>query len=381
MLLLCRAEFIFSVYLFLLACYGRSRIRAAGRLPIREPAVWPSVSVIVAARNEAAGIEAALASMLSLDYPNLEWIVVDDRSDDDTPRVLAAMKARHPQLEVVRVNALPKGWLGKNHALNEGVRRAKGEYLLFTDADVIYKNPSVLRPLLPQLLADKTDHATLLPRIYSRSFFCDAFISFFGMQFMIYFRPWAVPNPKSKAFVGVGAFNLVRRAALEKAGGMEAIRLRPDDDVKLGKILKRAGFRSELFTATREIECEWHTSLGSCLTGLEKSIFPGFDYKLWRVVVGFAANFLFHLLPFLLLFFAGPAEAPWAWGAVALQVITVGWIAHIRDLGAYHGFLTPLSTAFCLWALVRNTYVVYRRGGLQWRGTFYALSELEQNVV
>lgn len=381
MLLVCQAELLFATGLFFLALYGRQKLRAVGRLVAPPPKTWPKVSIIVAARNEAPGIETATRSLLEVDYPSLEWIVVDDRSEDDTPRLLAKVAADHPALRVIRVDTLPPGWLGKNHALAAGAKAASGEYLLFTDADIVYRDRQVLRKVIAQLLADGTDHGTMFPRLHSRSWLCESFMAFFGMQFMVYFKPWEVPNPRSKAYVGVGAFNLVRREALQKAGGLEAISLRPDDDVKLGKLLKRAGFRTELFTGVEALECQWHFSLSSCLRGLEKSVLPGFDYNLWLAAFAFSMNLAFHALPFFLVFFAGPAELPWIASACLLQMITVTWVAHNARLSRWYGLLTPLSAVLCLWVVLRNTGVVLWRGGLEWRGTFYSLKELKRNVV
>jgi len=379
--LLCQFEFVLSAAILLYGLWGRLQLRPLSRLKTKPMRHWPKVSVIVAARNEAAGIEKALGSLLSLDYPNLEWIVVDDRSEDDTPKVLKKMKDRELRLKVIRIETLPPGWLGKNHALYAGARKSSGEYLLFTDADVVYKDPTLLKRLLPNLIDDGTDHATALPRLYSRSWIAEGFIAFFGMQFMIYFSPWRAPKRGTKHFVGVGAFNLVKATALAAAGGFERIRLRPDDDVKLGKLLKLSGFRTELFPAVEELECEWHPSLRSCLRGLEKSIFPGFDYRISNVALGILGSSFVHLLPFVLPFVCRPEALPWAVGAAGLQVITVAWVSWMAGNSPVYGLMTPISQVFLLWAIVRNTYVILRRGGMEWRGTRYELAELRQNEI
>ncbi len=381
MTLLCQAEFILAAAILLYGIWGRMHLRPLRRLVTKPMRHWPKVSIIVAARNEAAGIEKALGSLLSLDYPSLEWIVVDDRSEDDTPKVLKQMKDRELRLKVIRIEKLPPGWLGKNHALYAGARKSSGQYLLFTDADVVYKDPSILKRILPTMIDDGIDHATALPHLFSRSWLADGFIAFFGMQFMIYFSPWRAPKRGTKDFVGVGAFNLVKATALAAAGGFERIRLRPDDDVKLGKILKLSGFRTELFPAAEELECEWHPTLRACLRGLEKSVFPGFDYRVSQVFVGIVGSTFVHGLPFALPFLCGPQALPWAIGAAALQVVTVSWVSWMGGNSPLYGLLTPFSQLFLLWALVRNTVVILRRGGMEWRGTVYSLAELRQNPV
>jgi hypothetical protein len=381
MIWLAAVTLILSLGLVGIARHGYTRLRRAAELCPAPIDRFPKISIVVAARNEAAGIEAALESLLALEYPELEWIVVDDRSDDGTSEVLSSLAARHRPLTIVRVDRLPAGWLGKNHALARGVERASGEWILFTDADVVYKDPTLLVRLVAQALADGTDHVTCVPRLRSGSALCEAFIAFYCMTFMLYFRPWAVRDPKSRGYVGVGAFNLFKKAALEAAGGMAAIRLRPDDDVKLGKILKRSGHRTELVTATDELECEWHPSLGSCLRGLEKSIFPGMDYRVAEAWLAALWTVLFHVLPFLSPLFAeGPALGLWLLAAMA-QVYLLCWVAERARLNPVYGFLAPLSALFSVWAILRNTALVLWRGGIEWRGTFYSLEELRSNPV
>ena len=134
--------FIAVVVPFILLVRHRGAIPA---LPaVKAPGALPSLSVIVPARNEATAIGPALASLLAQDYPGLEIVAVDDRSTDGTGDVLRALAAANPSLRVLRIDDLPSGWLGKNHALWRGAQRSTGTWLLFTDADVVFA-PGTLR--------------------------------------------------------------------------------------------------------------------------------------------------------------------------------------------------------------------------------------------
>ena len=124
----------------------------------------PSLSIVVPARDEAASIGRALGSLLAQDYPDLEVIAVDDRSADGTGDVLREVAAREPRLAVLRVDDLPAGWLGKNHALWRGAQRSSGQWLLFTDADVVFA-PGALRRALAYAVDQGLDHLTLAPRL------------------------------------------------------------------------------------------------------------------------------------------------------------------------------------------------------------------------
>jgi cellulose synthase/poly-beta-1,6-N-acetylglucosamine synthase-like glycosyltransferase len=148
--------------------------RGARRVPmLREAAQkpidgYPSVSVVVAARDEEAGVGEALASLLDQDYPGgLEVVAVNDRSTDNTGGIIADLAARRPErLRPLEVEALPEGWLGKNHALYRGATEARGEWLLFTDADVRF-SPDCLELAMRYAETEHLDHLTLAPELLS----------------------------------------------------------------------------------------------------------------------------------------------------------------------------------------------------------------------
>ncbi|HEY4587862.1 MAG TPA: glycosyltransferase family 2 protein, partial [Thermoanaerobaculia bacterium] len=222
---------------------GVRSIRALRDLPpLAGP--LPRVSIIIPARNEERNLEEALRSVLALDYDNLEIDVVDDRSTDRTGEILDRMAAADPRLRIVHVRELPPGWLGKNHALWLGAGKATGEFLLFTDADVVLA-PATLRRAVGAMVADGLDHLTAAPEIARPGVLFEMFVGAFSLFFTLYTRPWKVKDPESPSHVGVGAFNLVRAAAYRAAGGHPAIAMRPDDDLKLGKLLKKKGFHQE----------------------------------------------------------------------------------------------------------------------------------------
>ena len=141
---------LFALLLWLSAatalCVGMRRIESLTDVPPAADADCPSLSVVVPACNEAAAMEPALRSLLALDYPHLELIVVDDRSTDGTAAIVERLAAAHPQLRLLRVSELPSRWLGKNHALQVGSQAAGGDWLLFTDADVVFQPGALRRP-------------------------------------------------------------------------------------------------------------------------------------------------------------------------------------------------------------------------------------------
>jgi glycosyltransferase involved in cell wall biosynthesis len=341
---------------------------------------WPTVSIIVAARDEEAEIEKALQSLLALDYPNFEVIVVNDRSRDGTGAVLERMRGTYPQLKVVTVTELPAGWLGKNHALNRGVREATGDWLLFTDADIVFE-PRTLKRSLALIRKEGIDHLTISPAIRSDSFWVNLLVTIFMRNFGLFVRPWKARDPKSKYYVGLGAFNLVRRAVYEKVGGHEAIRLRPDDDMKLGKIIKTGGFHQEVVIGVDALSLQWYSSVDAMMRGLEKNVLAGADYRLGFMLFSLAAVFFADAGFWFLLPFADLPTACVLLAAGLLSMLSAALFFPNVGRSWLWAVLTPLLSTIMVYIFLRSIYLTLYRGGIAWRGCFYPLAELKENQV
>jgi cellulose synthase/poly-beta-1,6-N-acetylglucosamine synthase-like glycosyltransferase len=204
----------------------------------------PALSVILAARDEERSVNESVVSMLAQDYSStLEVIAVNDRSTDRTGEILEELATKHPDsLRVLNVESLPEGWLGKTHALYIGSAEATGEWLLFTDADVIFSH-DCSEKAVRYAIDNGLDHLTLPPEILCKGILLRSFVAAFTLIFEMTQRPWRVSDPQAQEHVGIGAFNLIRKDAYERSGTHRAIRMRPDDDMKLGQLLKRHGFR------------------------------------------------------------------------------------------------------------------------------------------
>lgn len=339
-----------------------------------------AVSLIIAARNEERNIRQALLSLLALDYPRLQLIVVDDRSEDSTGAILDELAATDVRLEIIHISELPEGWLGKNHALWQGSQRASGELLLFTDADVVMA-PQTLALAVNYLQEQGLDHLAATPEARMPSLLLNMFGVAFGFFFSMFTRPWKAPDPRSRCHIGIGAFNLLRPEAYARSGGHRTIALRPDDDLKLGKIVKQAGYRQQLVYGTGLISVEWYSSVRELVRGLEKNIFAGTDYRLWLVVSGVIFNLLAGVWPYLALFVTGGATWP-------VYAATVGVITFILADGArFHGASPwyalgfPITAGLFAFIICRSVFLNLFRGGIIWRDTFYSLSELRKNRI
>src|SRR6266496_1404042 len=234
------------------------------------PPRWPRVSVIIPACNEAADVEEAVRSRLKDDYPELEVVLVDDRSTDGTGEIVDRLALEDGRVRAVHVVELPSEWLGKLYALDRGARIASGELLLFSDADV-HVAPGALRRAVSLMEADRLDHLGVLPQLWSSGLLLDAVFSAFFRLVWLAARPWAVRDPRSSAAFGVGAFNLVRREAFERSPGFEYLKLEQADDAALGQMLKRSGARCAVANGRGDVGLHFYRSLRDMARGVEKT--------------------------------------------------------------------------------------------------------------
>lgn len=363
-----------------LVVWSQSRIGALADVPRLVAAERaPRVSLIAPALNEERNVEHAVRSLCAQEYPDYEVILVDDRSTDATPAILERLARELPRLRVVTVRELPGGWLGKNHACWQGARAASGEILVFTDADVVFA-PSALERAVAHLERNALDHLTVAPQTVMPGL-VNQFTLYFGLLFTLYVRPWAARNPRSRAHVGIGAFNMVRASAYRAVGGHVPIRLRPDDDLKLGKLLKRAGYAQDFLVGRGAITVEWYASWRQVRDGLMKNLYAGAEYRTWLVALGVATHVLVLALPpFALLWTDGLAW--WLYAACLAVYASIGVVA-ARGFGTarWAGLLLPALALFGAYLMVRATWLTLRNDGIDWRGTHYALSELRGNVL
>lgn len=341
---------------------------------------WPSISIVVAARNEQESIQDAVLSLLRQDYPRYELTVVNDRSTDRTREILLTLQATHSRLKTISVEHLPVGWLGKCNAMNQGAMAATGDWLLFTDADVSMRSDT-LRIAIDYALAENADHLTMAPHCELPSWILNSFVATFVFFFKLFVRPSQIHNPRSQAHAGIGAFNLIRRSVYLEIGGHNPIRLRPDDDLKLGKLLKCKGYRQRFANGLGLISVPWYRSMKELMQGLEKNSFAVIDYSIAKWIATNAVVLLLFLLPFLLLVFSRGSTF-WISLANCMLILFLGVFNAIKSGSRLdHGLFFPLGVLLFLFVFDRAVFLTLWRGGIVWRDCFYSLDDLKKNVV
>ena len=343
----------------------------------------PRVSIIVPARNEVEHIAPALTTLLKLDYDNYEVIAVNDRSTDRTGEVMdriASTPEASTRLKVIHVAELPPGWLGKVHAMWSAAKQASGDWLLFTDADVHFR-PDVLTRALAYAEAELADHLVLLPRMIMHSPGEKMMIAFFQTLFVFGHRPWKVADPKTKDHMGVGAFNLIRRRVYDALGTYQALRFEVLDDMKLGKIVKNAGYAQRNVFGADLISLRWAKGAMGMVDNLTKNFFAIMSFQWWRALLSAFALAFLNLMPFLGIWLAhGWARLPYAVALASMFAIYVG-MSWKSDVPAYYFALHPISALLFVYTMLRSMGLTLARGGIVWRGTFYPLEELRRGMV
>ena len=377
---------LFGFIAFFWLTHGIRVAYGALRLPWMKdfsPAVdanCPRISLIFAARDEEEKLPAALVTLMEIDYPNLEIIAVDDRSNDATRRILDDYAAAHPRLRVVHVTDLPPGWLGKPHALQKAYEISAGEWLLFTDADVRFRT-DVVRRAVTLATQHNLDHLSLLCDIEVIGFWEKLLVTFFGFVFQIATDPYRVSNPHSYFYVGIGAFQIVKRSAYKASGTHRRLAMEVLDDMKLGKIVKRSGFRSGVGIAQESVSVRWHAGLGNLIRGVTKNFFAGAGYKIGIVALGIAGLFLIDVAPFLGIFLGHGWIRMFAAIAVAMALSFHAAVAHTMRVSPLYALTHPLGAVLLGYMLLRSTIMTLKQGGIVWRDTFYPLDELRRGVV
>jgi len=340
----------------------------------------PRISILFAARDEEEKLPAALVTLMEIDYPNLEVIAVDDRSKDSTGRILDEFAGIYSRLHVVHIAELPAGWLGKPHALQRAYKASSGEWLLFTDADVRLK-ADVLRRAVAMTRSRSLDHLTLFCDVEMVGFWEKVLITFFGLGFHLATDPARVGDSRSSRYVGVGAFQLVRRSAYEASGTHRRLAMEVVDDMKLGKILKKAGFRSDCGVAEDFVVVRWHAGLGNLVRGVTKNFFAGAGYSLGLVGAQLAGLLMMNVAPFLGVFLAHGWIRVFCAIAVVIAASFHAGVAIGMRVSPLYALTQPLGGLLFCYMLLRSTVVTLRQGGIVWRDTFYPLDELKRGVV
>jgi glycosyltransferase involved in cell wall biosynthesis len=356
----------------------------------------PTLTVVVPAKDEAEKIVATLDALVASDYPWMRIVMVDDRSTDGTAAIvdeyLAAHNARMAEaktlrpgvlkqtplhtLEVIHIAELPEGWLGKTYALAVATEHSESDYILYTDADVLF-SPSVLRRAMAFAEATEADHLVVLPTMQVKGRGEGIVLGFFQIMGLWASRLWKVEDQESRRdVIGVGAFNMVRRSAMEEIGGWLPQRLAVVEDITLGRRMKAAGMRQRIAFAPGLVLVHWAKGARGLLRGMTKNLFSSFGFQPLIVVLACVWIAIFFLLPIAMLGWPRSVVP----GLLTLLCIGAMYRAmgEISWIDARYAWMYPLGAVGMMFAMLRSMVVVLWHGGVTWRGTKYSLGDLRR---
>jgi chlorobactene glucosyltransferase len=339
----------------------------------------PLVSILVPARNEAHRILAdSMRSILAQDYRRFEVIAIDDRSTDSTPYILRDLAADHDQLKLITGAELPVGWLGKPWALQQAIESARGEWILATDADMIFE-PTALRAAMSEALAANYDALTLIPRFEAHSFWERVFIPTWLWRLLILFVLGGLNDPRARQAKAMGGFILMRRAVLERLGGFSAVKAEVVEDVRLAELLKREGALVRIEYAPHLLRTRMYSDFNDLWENCSRNWFALVNFSLLLTLVLIAGTLAVAVLPALLaggcgvlMILNGAPEteqlfmlAAAMWGIQAFLLALVSWRHGIQPV---YALTTPLGFALQCALLLNSAFKIKLGNGVTWKG-------------
>ena len=355
-------------------------IRADANAPIPENP--PFVSVVIPARNEASNIRRTLDAVLSQHYPNFEVIVADDRSEDETRNVVRDAAAADVRVRLFEVTELPEGWAGKNHALWQASQEARGELLLFLDADVAL-DAGALAVLVSHLLQNRVDMLSTFLRLDSHSFWEKSIRVLLGSMLLVRYPLEKVNDPTSKKAFANGQLIMIRSDVYREIGGHERVKSILLEDVALAGEVKLHGHRLSVGYGFDLAAARMYSSLADICRGWSRIYYSGFGGSLRRVLFGMVLLLVFTLFPYVCLITAAAMllAGGAATGPLVLLLLSVVEIAAMQGLMVRMHRLSRCEPGYvamhfpaALVALGILLSAVFRRfssKGIVWKGTRY----------
>ena len=335
----------------------------------------PFISVLVPARDEEANIEACVRSLLSLNYPNFEVVVLDDRSADDTYGILCRLRDQDGRLRVLIGAELPADWYGKPYACWQMAQAAQGEYLLLTDADCEF-SPDALLLALGAAQEHQADLISLIPDLRTEGFWERLIIP---LQYFIIFAflpTFLIRSTSHPWFAAAnGAFLFLKRETYFAVDGHRAVRRQLAEDVKFAQHVKRQGKTLWYGDGSRTYGVRMYHGLTEIWAGFSKNIFPAFSKNI--ALLGGVILMLLNVfvLPILWVAAGWIIGAGWVWlpliTYILLAGIRLGLTARFgRDTGEY-ALLNPLAWTVVIGIAINSAYQSLSGRGNAWKGRLY----------
>jgi len=371
-------NFLFNQYLF----KDISRFKLPDKI-LKDP---PLVSILIPARNEESNIEKCIKAFLKQDYPNLEIIILDDNSTDNTYDIVQKISDKNKNVKIFKGKHLPQGWLGKNFACFQLSRYAKGEYFVFTDADTHHLQNSVSSSLAA-LLNNRLDALCPFPREIMVTIHERMTIPFMNFVILLFMPLALIRKSKNPLFcTGVGQYLLFRREVYFGMGGHAAVKGKILEDVHITKKTKEMGYSYMIFDGSKIISCRMYKNFKQVFRGYSRFLFSAFDYNISMIAIAIIFFILLFLLPNIF-FPLGLILYHWPREILLSIVIQLSIVSFIRTINALRFkeklldiFLSPLSIVYIVFMAINSVLQSKIGTGIYWKGRTYQ-AESKSNTL
>ncbi|HAF95621.1 MAG: hypothetical protein A2X34_08030 [Elusimicrobia bacterium GWC2_51_8] len=335
---------------------------------------FPSLSIITPARDEADTVLEASLSKLACEYPGFELILADDRSVDGTGGIIDSLALKDKRVKAIHIKTLPENWLGKVNALQEGLKAASGEWLLFSDADVVFA-PDTLKKAVFYAETNCLGHLALMPELVPGGFAMDAIFNA-GVLPMARWASWNSETAGPAQAVGIGAFNLVKRSEFLKTPGFEWLKLEIIDDMGLALMMRLSGAKGASLSGRGLLKLRLYKTLAEAARGAGKSALSAAEFNLALSGLAVALLLISEVLPFLLWFYPGaPIAAVFA--VCALKLSFYSYFSARNRRPVLPALLAPFGAAVGILVMFKYAASNAMSGNVSWRGTSYPVSLLK----
>jgi chlorobactene glucosyltransferase len=347
----------------------------AGETPA--PQAGPLVSVLVPARNEARNIARCVESLARQEYPQLEILVLDDQSEDDTAAIVQRLAQRYSTVRLLHGRPLPVGWHGKAFACHQLAQVARGEWLLFVDADTTFA-PQCISAALAIAVNRQADLLTMLPRILVGGPGEALLLSIVPLTFGAWLPLGLVTSRRFPLLAGaLGPFLLFRRACYERFGGHEAVRADIVEDMKLSRLVKQHGGQIAWIDGTPLMQIRFYHSFGEAWRGITKSTFATLNYSLLALLIGIPCGIALFLAPYAFLadgLLTRQMSLTLIW--LPLAQIALAWLSRLLLAQRFHmsrslALLHALTMLAIITMTLQSVYHSLFGSGITWKGRVY----------
>ena len=353
------------------------------KLPENILAQNPLMSILIPARNEEENIKRCIISLTKQDYKNIEILVLDDNSTDDTVRIVLELSQKDPRIKLYSGGPLKKGWLGKSYACWQLSKHARGDYLIFTDADTLHF-PNSISGAVACLLRYNLDALSVFPKEIMVTFHERMMVPF-GHYIILSLMPlYLIRKIKTALFcTAIGQFMLFKKEVYKKIGGHKSIKGKMLEDIKISKRVKSFGYKFMIFDGRSNVYCRMYRNFRGIVEGYSKVLFAVFDYKIYMISIAIILVAAIFLFPFLML----PIGILFDWPLVLieliiLQIIIILITKMILSLRfkckAVDIILHPISIVYLILIAINSVLNTKIGMGVYWKGRIYDVSKEDE---